>query len=157
MLKIQNCVALLTNLLERDTCTVVYNYDSSGMHSRLYHGCEVGMCKWEELAMRDIFSMSQRSESSRGEGLGTCRSEQMASGLSDSAESSGVRKRRRGEKGADEEEDSSQELSEAATSSRGDGKRGEEKRMEPGSYWLTRMIFIRALGFIYCKYFTQCH
>ena len=26
-----------------------------------------------------------------------------------------------------------------------------EKQMEPGSYWLTRIVFIRALGFIYCN------
>lgn len=26
-----------------------------------------------------------------------------------------------------------------------------EKQLEPGSYWLTRIVFIRALGLIYCK------
>ena len=27
----------------------------------------------------------------------------------------------------------------------------EKKEIETGSYWLTRIVFIRALGFVYCK------
>ena len=25
------------------------------------------------------------------------------------------------------------------------------KKIEPGSYWLTRVVFVRALGFLYCN------
>ena len=25
------------------------------------------------------------------------------------------------------------------------------KKIEPGSYWLTRVVFVRAIGFLYCK------
>lgn len=31
------------------------------------------------------------------------------------------------------------------------GNNAKEKQLEPGSYWLTRIVFIRALGFIYCN------
>jgi hypothetical protein len=64
-----------------------------------------------------------------------------------------VRKRRREETSADQKQDYRNESVDAksATSSSGEGRRGsEEEGMEPGSYWLTRITFIRALGFIYC-------
>jgi hypothetical protein len=64
-----------------------------------------------------------------------------------------VRKRRREETSADQKQDYRNESVDAksASSSPGEGRRGSEGEwMEPGSYWLTRITFIRALGFIYC-------
>ena len=28
--------------------------------------------------------------------------------------------------------------------------------VEPGTYWLTRIVFLRSLGFIYCKLLNYC-
>ena len=33
-----------------------------------------------------------------------------------------------------------------------DEKPSTEAKLEAGSYWLTRIVFIRALGFVYCKF-----
>ena len=70
------------------------------------------------------------------------------------AGSSEVRKRRREETSADQQQDQLDEsaCSNSATSLPGEGGKGSgRERMRPGSYWLTRIVFIRALGFIYCN------
>ena len=64
-----------------------------------------------------------------------------------------VRKRQRGEASADQKQDRRDGSNDSVspTSSPREDKRGNEgNQIEPGSYWLTRITFIRALGFIYC-------
>ena len=50
-----------------------------------------------------------------------------------------------------QEQSSESERSGDDTTSKDDEPKIEKKKMESGSYWLTRITFIRALGFVYCK------
>ena len=83
------------------------------------------------------------------------RKSSMAGGNTSSSD--GVRRRKGRESDTDHEEERS-----STQSSGSDCKAGsvgedevpqstEEKKMASGTYWLARITFIRALGFVYCK------
>lgn len=62
-----------------------------------------------------------------------------------------LRKRRGDKQDGHKEPSGSDADSNATLPTEGNGSSSKEKQLEPGSYWLTRIVFIRALGFIYCK------
>lgn len=69
-----------------------------------------------------------------------------------------VRKRRPRDKKEDErsqERENDEETRDTSScSTDGDEPRKtnvDEKKIEPGSYWLTRIVFVRALSFLYCN------
>lgn len=58
-----------------------------------------------------------------------------------------LRKRRGDKQDGHKEPSGSEAGSDASLPAENNSK---EKQLEPGSYWLTRIVFIRSLGFIYC-------
>lgn len=62
-----------------------------------------------------------------------------------------LRKRRGDKQDSGKEPSGSDADSGASLPAEGNGSNSKEKQLEAGSYWLTRIVFIRALGFIYCK------
>ena len=45
-------------------------------------------------------------------------------------------------------------LGDALKSKRKENEATDRCRMQPGTYWLTRIVFTRSIGFIYCKLYN---
>lgn len=68
--------------------------------------------------------------------------------MHDSAGESGLRQRKKGRNVQEVDNDSSARRQE-------EDKRGVKQEMKSGSYWLTRVVFVRSLGFVYCKWLHE--
>ena len=70
----------------------------------------------------------------------------MAEGRCDESGGTGVRRRKREHAPEEKEEEAKAEGSGSAVRSA-----AVAQLKDPGSYWLTRIVYIRALGLIYCN------
>ena len=76
----------------------------------------------------------------------------MASIIGGAASAEGVRQRKKASK---RDERNEQTASEELATSDDDvprDKPDDVKKIDPGTYWLTRITFVRALGFLYCNH-----
>ena len=66
-------------------------------------------------------------------------------------ESPGVRKRRPAEGSAKKEAEGGERDAAGSAGGAGGGGAARDAALRPGTYWLTRIVFVRALGFVYCE------
>lgn len=80
----------------------------------------------------------------------------MATSSESSECSESTLRRRRGEAQSSEvtSEDSNQE---AVNDDKPKYEKNEIKALRPGTYWLTRIVLLRAIAFIYCKFDSWIH
>lgn len=67
-------------------------------------------------------------------------------------ESPGVRRRRPAEGSAKKAaKDGEKDAAAKGAGGAGGGGAGRTAALRPGTYWLTRIVFVRSLGFVYCE------